>query len=353
VAAISFDIDALIRRLLLLGIPLLPAAGCLADSSCPSSAPTTERYVEIAKPSDLPNSGQGSITVDAYQRCADALDCADLCQEYFSPMVQFVENCVRVPTPTFASGTERIGLRARTGMICEGRRPEGLPVLPPPLRACDEAGAFLARAAYLEGVSVPAFQRLGRELAAHGAPAALVRAAARAERDEVRHRRSVTALARRFGAEPPAIPRSFPAGVRPVEAVAIENAAEGCVRETVGAIVAREQAGRADDRAVRACFGMVARDEARHAALAFAVDSWARSRLDGAACARVDEARDAAVAEVAREVDESPTSPLLVRQLGLPPAGVARALLAGLGGWLRHAGDAGPLSSLPLVKPAS
>lgn len=336
-AAISFDIDALIRRLLLLGVPLLPSSACLS-SSCPSSAPTTEKYVEIAKPSAPPSNGQGSITVEAYQRCADALDCADLCEEYFSAMVQFVESCERVPTPEFASSTERIGLRARTGTICEGRRPEGQGVPPPPARARDEAGAFLARAAYLEGVSVPAFERLGRELSAHGAPAALVRGAARAERDEVRHRRSVTALARRFGAEPSAIPREFPAGVRTVEAVAIENAAEGCVRETIGAIVAREQSGRAEDRPVRACFGMVARDEARHAALAFAVDAWARSRLDRAACARLDEARDAAVAEVAREVDESPTSPLLVRQLGLPPAGVARALVAGLGVWLRHAG---------------
>src|SRR6185503_12478530 len=109
------------------------------------------------------------------------------------------------------------------------------------------------------------------------------RQARRAAGDEVRHHRAMTALARRFGAEPPAVPRAFPDEVRSLEAVAVENAAEGCMRETIGALVAREQAGRAGDPVVRAAMRGIAADEARHAELAFQVDGWARGKLGAAA----------------------------------------------------------------------
>ena len=50
-----------------------------------------------------------------------------------------------------------------------GRQPEGL-VLDPPVLSATRVGAELALISELEAASVPAFQRLARELSAHGAP---------------------------------------------------------------------------------------------------------------------------------------------------------------------------------------
>jgi hypothetical protein len=85
---------------------------------------------------------------------------------------------------------------------------------------------------------------------------------------------------------------------RSLEAIAIENAAEGCVRETWGAVIALWQTNTAADPEVRAVFAQIAKDEARHAALAWAVDEWVRPLLDDDARARVDAAREAAAQEL-------------------------------------------------------
>jgi hypothetical protein len=61
------------------------------------------------------------------------------------------------------------------------------------------------------------------------APKKLVRAAAHAAGDEVRHARATVALARRFGARPTAVNVERSA-LRSIEAMALENAVEGCVR---------------------------------------------------------------------------------------------------------------------------
>src|SRR5258708_38720960 len=66
-------------------------------------------------------------------------------------------------------------------------------------------GRWLADAAWMEAASVRAFQRLARELAAHGAPLELVREARRAARDEARHARVMTTLARRHGERVPRV----------------------------------------------------------------------------------------------------------------------------------------------------
>ena len=65
-----------------------------------------------------------------------------------------------------------------TGTTTCGRRPAGLRPWRVPTRG-SSAGRWLAEAAALEAASVPAFRRLARELAAHGAPARLVERARR------------------------------------------------------------------------------------------------------------------------------------------------------------------------------
>jgi hypothetical protein len=181
--------------------------------------------------------------------------------------------------------------------------------------------------ARLEAASIAAFRHLRRELVAHRAPRRLVRAAERAARDEVRHARITGGLARRHGSEPIA-PRVESVAVRSLEAVAIENAVEGCVREAFGALVASWQARAASDPVIRAAMTRIARDETRHAALAFAVDAWARARLGAEARARVEHARSTAINEVSTGAQEPPV--LLRAPLGLPTGVQTRALAEGL-----------------------
>ncbi len=75
----------------------------------------------------------------------------------------------------------------------------------------------------------------------------LVRAARRSAREEIRHARSAGRLARRFGAVPVRARYGASCLVRSLEDVALENAIEGCVRETYGAAVAWWQAERSHD----------------------------------------------------------------------------------------------------------
>lgn len=203
-----------------------------------------------------------------------------------------------------------------------GRRHEGS--LPPAVRADGEA-EVLAHLALLERESVPAFERLAAELAAHGAPASLVRAATRAANDERMHARVMTRLARRAGAT---VPRWRPSRgvVRPLRALAEENAREGCVRETYGALVAAWQSARACDPRLRAAMRVIARDETRHAALAWRVDAWARGILSADERAALDAIRDAEVRSLRAEAMR-PAEPRR-RALGIPCGDEARRLVA-------------------------
>jgi len=134
----------------------------------------------------------------------------------------------------------------------------------------------------------------------------------------------MAALARRRGARV-VWPVVHGGVVRDLEQIALENAVEGCVRETFAALVARRQAIAAADLDVRAAMRRIAADEARHAALAFRVDAWARARLSPAARARVADARARARAELVHELAHVlPAS--LVDGAGLPPPDEAVAL---------------------------
>ena len=208
--------------------------------------------------------------------------------------------------------------------ICEGRRPPGLASRPSP-KGASHIGRFFARASHNEAASVDAFQIVRDELRAHAAPRPLVRAAIRSARDEVRHARMTAALARRYGAtvERPLVLRR---PIRGLAEIALENAAEGCVRETYGALVAAWQARASVDPVVRAVMRRIARDEARHAALGWEVARWAEARLSRADRARVSEARDSA----RRALSEAATQEVpeeLIRYAGLPRPAHARAIL--------------------------
>src|SRR5262249_14215622 len=153
--------------------------------------------------------------------------------------------------------------------------------------------AHLAAAAHLEGASVFAFEVLERELLAHGAPAQLVFRARSAQRDEKRHHSAMSRLAIPFGATVPSV-NVESVGIRTLAEMAIENAVEGCVRETYGAAVAALQGESAGNLSIRRAMRAIAVDEAEHASLAWAVDAWARPRLAPRERAQVGAAREQA-----------------------------------------------------------
>ncbi|WP_163998109.1 hypothetical protein [Pyxidicoccus caerfyrddinensis] len=195
-------------------------------------------------------------------------------------------------------------------------------------QAC-ELGALYAHVAWLEAASVPAFLRLADELAAHGAPKALVKAARRAAGDEVRHTRAMQALARRHGALMPEVDLP-PFQPRSLEAMCTENAVEGCVRETFGALVTGWQARTAGDAEVRRALEPISRDELRHAELAWAVDAWAAERLTSPERERIRQARREALSALEHEVGSQPPPEHFVREAGVPSREQALGLLQGL-----------------------
>src|SRR5262249_20169897 len=116
---------------------------------------------------------------------------------------------------------------------------------------------------------------------------------------------------------------------RSLEAFAIENVVEGCVRECFGAALGCYQARRASDPEIAAAMAEIAEDETRHAALAFEVDAWVQSRLHACARARVAQARAQAVSALRAELACAPDS--ATRDvLGLPDAHAALQLCASL-----------------------
>jgi hypothetical protein len=133
----------------------------------------------------------------------------------------------------------------------------------------DDAGA--------EGEAVAAFVGLAAELAACGAPAALVGAAWSAAADEVRHTQAAARWAGRFGAVAalalPAPVVRAPDRVR----LAVEAFVDGVVGEGLAADEARWAAAHAKDPLLAAHHARIAADEARHAALGGAIVRWAQA----------------------------------------------------------------------------
>lgn len=206
-----------------------------------------------------------------------------------------------------------------------GRRVDGFQWSDGP---CEGLGDWFAHIAALEGAAVVAFERMAHELRAWGAPASLVEDALAARDEEVDHTALTAALAARFGASPVAFTvDAFEA--RSLEDAARENAVEGCVRETYGALVAWWQTEHARDVEIARALRVIADDETRHAALSWRVHAWMRTRLDGDAFARVERARHEAVSALREEL-RAPLPVSVVMRAGLPASDEAAALFEAL-----------------------
>ncbi len=279
---------ALFRRIILAGPPLLLGAGvcvgCSGAGGCPAPDTTQTFATSQLEASSDAGSADGSID-DLIARCqASSSDCMPLC-EHVALWPTSIKSCKLI------NGGLTVSIVEATP--CGGRCPEGLA---PPVSgiARDPLGAWLAANAHLETASIDAFEILATELGAHGAPPALIRAARVATVDERRHAEAIGRLAASRGAVPPAVYVTR-GPVRDIESVARENAVEGCVRETYAALLACRQARAAADPAIGFAMTGIARDETRHAALAWAVDGWTQALLAPAARRRVREARREAI----------------------------------------------------------
>lgn len=225
-----------------------------------------------------------------------------------------------------AREVSRTTISSKPGCIVAGRRPAGLVATLEP-SARDALGRVFARMAYLEAASVDAFAQLEEELTALDAPEALVTAAREARLDEVDHAARMNALAQRFGGQPRKVVVA-PRTLRSAFELALDNAIEGCVRETFGALLATHQAEHASDEEIRKTMRIVARDETRHAALSWRVAAFMQTKLSAQQAEQVARAQQLALHELVDEIEEPCRREREL--LGTPSRQQARLLLGSL-----------------------
>ena len=144
--------------------------------------------------------------------------------------------------------------------------------------------AHWARLGQMEHASIAAFARFSLQLLSLAAPPELVEACTTALADETKHTRLCFALASAYGGSAVG---PGPLEVRDCfEDVSLSGIAklvirEGCIGETVAALEALEAASAAQDPTVKAVLSQIARDEQRHAELAFKFLHWVLEQAPG------------------------------------------------------------------------
>jgi hypothetical protein len=269
---------------LLLGASLLVGA-----SGCPCPDGHVDEAVQVLR-------SQYAQQIDTCLANDNA--CESLCRAVFGiEPGTTIEKCV---ITTLDASSATVEAKYYEPVECVGgRRPNGF--VSPRCRS-RVAAEWLAQIATVEAASITAFARLVRALEKYGAPERFVAAAKAAILDEVIHARLTAELARALGAETIAAPVIAAHEPTLVE-LARENAVEGQVAETFGALLATCQGQLATDPAVRAVFAVIARDEARHAQLAHELAPWFDGQLDEATRAEIAQARRDAVATIVRTFD--------------------------------------------------
>jgi hypothetical protein len=152
----------------------------------------------------------------------------------------------------------------------------------PDVTGLQDAARRALAAAWLEDAlrehaSIAAFSRATLELLAVGAPPELVEGCQHATLDEIDHARRCFSLATAYAGRPLGpgpLPALAPRG-KDLVGLVLDTFVEGCVGETIAALVAERAGERTRDPAVRATLRVIAEDEARHAALAWRTIAWA------------------------------------------------------------------------------
>jgi hypothetical protein len=114
--------------------------------------------------------------------------------------------------------------------------------------------------------------------------------------------------------------------------LALENAVEGCVHETIGVAYLEHQRTHATTPELRAMAAELHDDELAHAALSWELRSFFDAHLDDAQRAELGRARDAALAALPEEMAR--LHPTVRTTLGLPDAACVTRLVERLKGTL-------------------
>jgi len=235
------------------------AGGMAASATCPNR--------EEAKPYLQSFGGCGLVSVDGDGVRVGAQCCYDITVQYCigRPLIEGGRSIVAGTMPGSDAWLDAVS--------------PNLSGLGPDERAA--LAAAYTKDALLEHASIASFARFSLELLAVGAPASLLASAHEAALDEVRHARACFALASAYAGGPVG-PSALPIGgamaiASDLAQIVERTVEEGCVGETLAAVLAAEQAHGASDEAVRAVLSRIAADEARHAELAWRFLVWAIS----------------------------------------------------------------------------
>jgi hypothetical protein len=155
-----------------------------------------------------------------------------------------------------------------------------------------------------EHASIAAFAALTLDLLAHGFPADLVQATARAQAEEVAHARGALQIASRLAGRPLA-PGPLTVGhTRPsLLQLAVDTAVDGGLGESLAAAIAAARLAVCTDPLTREHLSRVVQDEARHAALAWEI-------VEHAVLFGGEEVAEAVRAALTRAVEQSARTPM-------------------------------------------
>ncbi len=174
------------------------------------------------------------------------------------------------------------------------------------------------RIALMEHASVAAFARFALQLMSVGAPPELLEATTAAMQDETEHAQLAFGLASAYKGQrlgPSALDIDDSLGDEQLSAIVGNTVLEGCIGETVAALEAVEGLAAVRDPAVRSVLSKVAKDEQRHAELAWKFVRWALTEsptLQGAVLEQV-EAELAVARAAAAGIEQEPESDWLLR----------------------------------------
>lgn len=138
----------------------------------------------------------------------------------------------------------------------------------------DERARFWLEGAALEHASVAEFARLSLVLMAHGAPADLLAETHRAALDEIRHAETCFAIAKKITGQthaPGELDVARASTDVSIEALARWTLRDGCLGETAAALELERMARETTDEDVAVAIAGMARDEHRHAELAWRI----------------------------------------------------------------------------------
>ncbi len=150
------------------------------------------------------------------------------------------------------------------------------PIFPDDKLVREQLATAWLRDAQVEHSSVAEFSRIVADLIGLGASPELLRDTLLAAQDEIRHAERCFELASFYAEEPlgPAPMALPPHQARSAKELAVRTFIDGCIEETLGALLAQTSAERCEDPILREILANTAFDESQHAGLAWRTLAW-------------------------------------------------------------------------------